>query len=82
MSKAIMIIVLLGLGVSMFYPIYLPQPMVDVVTTVIAGLWAWEGILPILAILQVAAWLAFILFAWMSFKVIMNLLGSSQDMDG
>jgi len=86
MTKIIQIIALIAIGTgatfTMFYPITLPAEMVEIVADIIYGLWLWEGILPIEALFNTIYIIIFVLFGWMCFKIIMNLLGSNQDMDG
>lgn len=67
------------LGFTMFFPILLPQNMIDVLNDVIMNLIALDGILPITALLETAFIVVFIVFAWLLFKIFFNILGFNVD---
>lgn len=76
--KIITLIALIGfLGWSVFYPILVPKEMMDTLQAVSLGLLAWDGLLPITAILKTVSLVMFIVFAWLLFKLFMAIFGFS-----
>lgn len=67
------------LGWTIFFPILLPQDMVDSLNVVIINLIALDGLLPITAVLQTAYFVIFIVLAWMLYKLFFNILGFGID---
>lgn len=70
-----------GLVYTMFKPILLPPEMVVFVKEVLITLYAFDGILPITAIINVLAFWLSLMFLWLAYKLVMSLLGSSSQLD-
>jgi len=63
------------LGWTIFFPILLPQDMIDALNVIIINLIALDGLLPITALLQTVFFVFFIVFAWLLYKIFFGLLG-------
>jgi len=77
MTRSIFLTTLLltGFLASGFYPVLLPQTMLDAVNTVALTLLAFDGILPMLAIFQVCAFLILIEVCIGTYKMFKWIIG-------
>lgn len=78
---AIILLIGTSLGASMFFPLKMPADMVNMLTDILSNLWAWNGILPIEAVVYSVFYLLQIVLYWFAFKLIMLLIGGSGDIE-
>lgn len=60
---------------SMFYPILLPDEVIDALTDILTPVFALDGMIPITEIFNCVNWTITILLVYLIYRLIMGLLG-------
>lgn len=79
MGQFIGTLIIIGLFVSgaiftMFFPILLPEPVINAIKDLVAPIFAFEGLAPVAALFTGAFWTINILLSFMVFKIVMGLV--------